>query len=113
MRGKKQKKTALKQVLIQKTGSACARCGKRILLKDVTIDHVVPKYRGGGDDERNLVPLCKRCNKQKGSQLVDSKAFYPYLGREYRKDIIDYMDEIGGCNGNEKSRHKENNNCKN
>ena len=93
MRGQKVKKAAIKQVLIHKTGSLCARCGKEILIKDVTIDHVVPKYRGGVDDERNLVPLCKRCNKQKGSQIVDPKTFYPYLGKEYISDIIDYMGE--------------------
>ena len=93
MRGQKLKKAAIKQVLMQKSGSVCARCGKRILIRDVTIDHVVPKYRGGSDDERNRGPLCKRCNKQKGSRIVDPKTFYLYLGKEYLSDIIDYMGE--------------------
>jgi len=95
-RGRKIKKAALKQDIIPKTGSFCARCGKKILIRDVTIDHVVPKYRGGNDDERNLVPLCKKCNKQKGSQIVDPKTFYPFLGKEYLSDIIDYMGEHSG-----------------
>ena len=96
MSGQKVKKTAIKEILIQKTGSLCARCGKKILIRDVTIDHVVPKYKGGGDDERNFVPLCKRCNKQKGSQIVDPMTFYPFLGKEYLSDIIDYMGEHSG-----------------
>ncbi len=93
MRGQKIKKAAMKQVLIQKTGSVCARCGKKILIREVTIDHVVPKYRGGGDDARNLVPLCKKCNRQKGSRIVDPEEFYPYLGKEYLSDILEYMKE--------------------
>lgn len=96
MRGQKTKKAAIKQVLMQKSGSVCARCGKKILISGVTIDHVVPKYRGGGDDARNLVPLCKKCNRQKGSRIVAPEEFYPYLGKEYLSDIIDYMGEHRG-----------------
>jgi len=39
----------------------CVRCGK----PTTDVDHVIPRSRGGSDDDRNLQPLCSRCHKQK------------------------------------------------
>lgn len=36
----------------------------------MTIDHVIPKSRGGSNDIDNLVPCCDRCNTKKGSKLI-------------------------------------------
>jgi 5-methylcytosine-specific restriction protein A len=35
--------------------------------KDLTVDHKVPKARGGTDDPDNLWALCRACNSTKGS----------------------------------------------
>ena len=48
-----------------------------------TIDHFIPKIIGGTNDKRNLVPLCKECNKAKMGSQVDPKEYYPYLPEEY------------------------------
>ena len=87
MRGLKRKKADTKRNILEKTGGVCARCGKPIALEKVTIDHFVPKYHGGGNDERNLLPLCKYCNKQKGSRVVTTEEYYPYLKDTYRINI--------------------------
>ncbi|MDJ0577008.1 MAG: HNH endonuclease [Xenococcaceae cyanobacterium MO_234.B1] len=34
----------------------------------LTLDHVVPRSRGGGDSWENLVAACVRCNVKKGSR---------------------------------------------
>jgi len=56
----------------------CAYCGvkpgmlhKGQLLgkNDMTIDHVVPKSRGGKDTWTNTVCACKQCNHRKGDRL--------------------------------------------
>ncbi len=86
MRGLKQRKTEIKRILLNKTDGVCARCGRPITLEKTTIEHYVPKYRGGADDERNLLPLCKKCNKQKGSKIVDAKEYYPFLKSKYCLD---------------------------
>lgn len=39
----------------------CCRCGK----PTTDVDHIVPRSRGGSDDERNLQPLCKPCHNAK------------------------------------------------
>ena len=45
--------------------SACFRCGTR---RDLTIDHVVPRSRGGADDIENYQILCWDCNQAKGAR---------------------------------------------
>lgn len=39
----------------------CCKCGK----PTTDIDHILPRAKGGSDDERNLQPLCKRCHNMK------------------------------------------------
>jgi 5-methylcytosine-specific restriction endonuclease McrA len=38
-----------------------------------TLEHIVPKNHGGGDDPENLAVACKRCNQGKGRRL-DARA---------------------------------------
>ena len=47
-------------------GWACAYCGRPT--KDLTLDHVVPRYRGGAHSWDNLVSACKPCNHRKAGR---------------------------------------------
>jgi 5-methylcytosine-specific restriction endonuclease McrA len=47
-------------------GYACQYCGART--KDLTIDHVVPRSRGGKHTWENLVSACRACNHRKGGK---------------------------------------------
>ncbi|NJM47705.1 MAG: HNH endonuclease [Alkalinema sp. RU_4_3] len=47
-------------------GGCCGYCGMKS--KVLTLDHVVAKSKGGVDGRSNLVAVCPRCNKSKGSQ---------------------------------------------
>jgi 5-methylcytosine-specific restriction endonuclease McrA len=46
----------------------CQYCGTRT--GDLTIDHVVPRSRGGGHSWENLVSACRSCNHRKGGKTV-------------------------------------------
>ncbi len=46
----------------------CQYCGRR--MHDLTIDHVVPKSRGGEHTWENLVSACKACNHRKGGKSL-------------------------------------------
>ena len=46
----------------------CQYCGSRDRL---TVDHVLPKSRGGRDTWENLVAACTPCNNRKGSRTPD------------------------------------------
>ena len=35
---------------------------------DLTLDHVLPRHRGGGHSWENLVAACKACNHRKGGR---------------------------------------------
>jgi 5-methylcytosine-specific restriction endonuclease McrA len=41
----------------------CQYCGKQT--RDLTIDHVMPRHRGGGHTWDNLVSACRSCNHRK------------------------------------------------
>ncbi|MFO0638948.1 MAG: HNH endonuclease [Polyangiaceae bacterium] len=44
----------------------CQYCQKRPPTRDLNIDHVQPRSRGGGDTWENLVIACRTCNLKKG-----------------------------------------------
>ena len=43
----------------------CAYCGERHKRRDMTVDHIVPKAKGGGHWE-NVTGACRPCNSDKG-----------------------------------------------
>lgn len=52
-------------------GCACVWCGFSV--EDgaqLTLDHVKPHSKGGGNHESNLVTACKRCNDSRGNRSV-------------------------------------------
>jgi 5-methylcytosine-specific restriction endonuclease McrA len=44
----------------------CQYCGKKYKAMELTLDHVIPKSRGGHTRWENLVTCCKTCNTRKG-----------------------------------------------
>ena len=50
--------------VLRRDGHRCAYCGKSA----ATIDHVLPRSRGGADSWENLVACCLRCNNIKGDR---------------------------------------------
>jgi 5-methylcytosine-specific restriction endonuclease McrA len=46
----------------------CQYCGKRS--RDLTLDHVLPRSRGGQSTWENLVACCRACNGRKGNRLL-------------------------------------------
>jgi hypothetical protein len=49
---------------------SCQYCGKKVHHRDLTIDHVVPKYAGGKNTWSNCVSCCRSCNQKKGSKTL-------------------------------------------
>jgi 5-methylcytosine-specific restriction endonuclease McrA len=50
-------------------GYTCQYCGAKG--RDLTLDHVVPRQRGGKHSWENLVSACKACNHRKGNRTPD------------------------------------------
>lgn len=52
--------------LLQRDNHTCQYCGYSG--DGLTLDHVVPRSRGGGDTWENMVTACVRCNVKKGNR---------------------------------------------
>jgi len=50
-------------------GHTCQYCGEHT--PKLTLDHVVPRHRGGGHSWDNLVAACGSCNHRKGGRLPE------------------------------------------
>jgi len=48
----------------------CQYCGVRFEARDLTLDHVIPRSRGGASTWENMVACCKQCNHQKGDKTL-------------------------------------------
>jgi len=46
----------------------CQYCGRQV--SDLTLDHVIPRSRGGQHTWENLVSACKPCNHRKGGKTL-------------------------------------------
>jgi len=61
-----------RQNLFLRDRFTCQYCGKILKNpKDRTIDHVIPKSRGGKTVWTNVVLCCKKCNLKKGNQTPE------------------------------------------
>ncbi len=52
--------------LMVRDAHQCQYCGKQPPVRDLNIDHVMPRSRGGDDTWENLVTACRVCNLRKG-----------------------------------------------
>ena len=64
-----------REIVYNKYNGHCAYCGCEIEIKDMQVDHIVPKYSNnemwhkgkiGTDEISNLNPSCRMCNYYKG-----------------------------------------------
>ena len=57
-----------RQRLYKRDNNECAYCGSK---KELTIDHIIPKSRGGKNSWSNLITCCLPCNLKKGDKTPD------------------------------------------
>ncbi len=90
----------------------CQYCGKQT--RDLTLDHVIPRHRGGSHNWENVIAACKSCNHKKAGRTPQEarmhlirepfrptgtffRIFYPYLEEqvEWRKFLPGWQPDIG------------------
>jgi 5-methylcytosine-specific restriction endonuclease McrA len=54
--------------IFKRDGYECVYCGSK---KHLTLDHVLPKSRGGTNEWTNLVTCCSKCNRQKDNKTPE------------------------------------------
>ena len=59
-----------RQNIIWRDNNLCQYCGNYFKTSELTIDHVMPKSRGGKNTWENLVAACVPCNQKKGPKTL-------------------------------------------
>lgn len=63
---------SVRKMIYDKAGKRCELCGKKILLSQMTLDHIVPLSMGAEDCVDNLQSTCFDCNQLKSNCLPES-----------------------------------------
>ncbi len=73
----------------------CQYCGVICHPSQITIDHVVPKSKGGKTQWNNVVAACATCNRQKGNRSLNDCGFtlLKVPARPTWQDIMRDVDE--------------------
>lgn len=84
-----------KITFLNKSNFVCSHCGKKLDLSTVTVEHALPVGEGGRNDDRNLVALCKECNRIKANKvtLKSIPNYYKYLNEENTLLLLEYAEE--------------------
>lgn len=95
----KNQKSQIKRKLLKESNYKCNYCDKEITLDKATIDHIVPKSRGGGNGWGNLAVCCQSCNSSKyvktlfewANDLMEKYKYHVISSKKYRKKIENIM----------------------
>jgi len=66
----------IRQRILQRDGYVCQMCGVE---EANSVDHIVPRLMGGGDEDWNLQTLCQSCNSSKGGRFFSTPKTLPTL----------------------------------
>lgn len=69
-----ERKSLSRKNILLRDHNRCQYCGKVFAPSDLTLDHVVPRARGGSSSWDNLVTCCRKCNNHKGNRTPEEAA---------------------------------------
>jgi hypothetical protein len=57
--------------IFMRDGERCMYCGQRFKTQELTLDHIIPRSRGGKNSWDNLVACCQKDNHRKGDRTPE------------------------------------------
>ena len=85
--------------ILRRDNYTCQYCGKKFTPNKLTIDHIIPKHKGGKKTWKNLVAACRLCNSKKGNSILKntdmkllSKPIKPNFIFHFQKEITKHQD---------------------
>ncbi|GAB4343970.1 MAG: HNH endonuclease [Flammeovirgaceae bacterium] len=79
-----------RQNIFKRDNHQCVYCGSN---EDLTLDHVLPRSRGGTSTWSNLVTACRSCNSKKGDYTPEERGMnLPY--KPYKPSFIMFLREF-------------------
>ena len=76
----------------KRDGYQCLYCGEDNR-KELTLDHVIPKSKGGKNTWENLVTCCKSCNVKKDNKSLEGVGF-TLSHKPYKPTYIQFIKNI-------------------
>ena len=58
-----------KREIFRRDNYTCQYCGQ--IVSRLTVDHIIPRFRGGEYSWENLVTACPQCNRHKGGRTLE------------------------------------------
>ena len=75
-----------RRAVFARDGWTCQYCGSR---SNLTVDHVIPRSKGGNSSWENIVASCAPCNRRKGDRLPRQAGMIPrHAPRTPRAEIF-------------------------
>lgn len=76
-----------KENIFKRDNFTCAYCGR---FRDLTVDHILPKSKGGKDTWDNLISACLKCNYKKGDRTPE-QAGMELLFKPYKPNPLRFL----------------------
>ena len=78
--------------VFKRDGHRCAYCGSS---ERLTLDHLLPRARGGRTTWTNLVTACQKCNAKKGDLLIEETNLH-LRQQPFRPSFIMFLSQYSG-----------------
>ena len=69
-------KSPSKRNVYRRDGNRCQYCGCHLNSKNASLDHVMPRSRGGDNSWDNIVSACKPCNRRKSNRTPEEAGMH-------------------------------------
>lgn len=74
-----------KQYIFERDGQCCLKCKSK---EDLSVDHILPRSKGGTNSIFNLQTLCRKCNSDKDSQMIDYRIAHTEITNNFPEKIF-------------------------
>lgn len=83
--------------ILERDGYECQYCGRK---SNLTLDHIIPRSKGGDNSWENLVTACEPCNLRKGNKSLSElrgrmELKQDYYGRYSEFDSFSILEKLG------------------
>lgn len=84
---KLRKASYTKSNVFRRDDYTCVYCGRQLPVKQLTIDHVLPRSRGGQSSYNNCVTACKACNHHKDARTPEEAGMRTIYRKEHKTTL--------------------------
>jgi len=81
----------IKELFREYYGKDCKYCDKKLTIKTIACDHIVPLIKNGPSTKENLQLICKTCNIRKGPLNEKDFALLIHLVMELPEELSSYV----------------------